>query len=145
MAYRKTAGLTALAALAAALPAGGAEERGDMFIRGTVTAAPELAAAVAEADRLVVKIWNPGRDGIENDPKYKYIREFSLPTPFAISPPIDMNGAARWPVWLVEISTDRDGDVLSAAEDELFAATPEPLPLGSAGVRLELKPRDPPP
>lgn len=116
-----------------------------MFIRGTISAAPELAAMIAETDRLVVKIYNPRGDGVENDPKYTYMRTFSLPAPFAVSPPIDMNGAARWPVWTVEAFTDRDGDALSVVEGELFAATPEPLPLGTTGVRLDLKPRDPPP
>lgn len=110
-----------------------------MFIRGTVAAAPGHEAAVGGADRLVIKIFHPGAD-VEHDPKYKFVREFSLPMPFAISPPIDMNGRARWPVWRVEISTDRDGDVLSLVEGELFAATPEPLPLGTRGVVLELAP-----
>lgn len=145
MAYRKTAGLAALAALAAALPAGAEEERGDMFIRGTISAEPAVEAMISGIDRLLVKIYNPRDDGVENDPKYQYIGVFSLPTPFAVSPPIDMNGAPRWPVWIVEAFTDRDGDVLSVVEGELFAATPEPLPLGTTGVRLDLKPYVPPP
>lgn len=142
MADRKAARLTTAAALAWALPAAAAEDGGDMFIRGTVSAAPEHAAGIAAGDRLVIKIYHPG-DGVEHDPKYKYVRDFSLPADFAISPPIDMNGNARWPVWRVEIFTDRDGDVLSVVDGELFAATPEPLPLGRRGVVLELAPRDP--
>ncbi len=141
MAYRQTARLTALC-LAAAAPAAAAERGGDMFIRGVVAAAPGHAAALRDSDRLVIKIFHPGGE-VEHDPKYKYVRDFSLPAPFAISPPIDMNGAARWPVWRVEIFTDRDGDVLSVVDGELFAATPELLPLGSSGVMLELAPRAP--
>ena len=141
MAYRQAAGLIA-AAMLAAPPAGAAGEGGAMFIRGVVSAAPGSESAIAATDRLVIKIHHPGED-VEHDPKYKYLRDFSLPLPFAISPPIDMNGAARWPVWKVEIFTDRDGDVLSLVEGELYAATPAPLPLGSHGVTLELAPPAP--
>ncbi len=115
-----------------------------MFIRGTLVAAPDHAASIRASDRLVLKIFSPGGE-VERDPKYKYVRVFSLPTPFAVSPPIDMNGNARWPVWQVEAFTDRDGDVLSVVDGELFAATPEPLPLGSHDVVLELTPRQAPP
>lgn len=139
MADRKTAGLTALALLFAPAAAAAEEERGDMFIRGTVEAAPAHAALVAEADRLAIKIYSPG-PGVERDPKYRYFREFSLPMTFSVSPPIDMNGNARWPLWRVEAFTDRDGDVLSLVEGELFAETPESLPLGSRGVVLKLAP-----
>lgn len=138
MADRKTAGLTALALLFAPA-ATGEEERGDMFIRGTVEAAPAHAALVAEADRLAIKIYSPG-PGVERDPKYRYFREFSLPMSFSMSPPIDMNGNARWPLWRIEAFTDRDGDVLSLADGELFAETPEALPLGTRGVVLTLAP-----
>ena len=138
MADRKTAGLTALALLFAPAAAG-EEERGDMFIRGTVEAAPAHAALVAEADRLAIKIYSPG-PGVERDPKYRYFREFSLPMSFSMSPPIDMNGNARWPLWRIEAFTDRDGDVLSLVDGELFAETPEALPLGSRGVVLKLAP-----
>lgn len=138
MADRKTAGLTALALLFA-LSAAAEEERGDMFIRGTVEAAPAHAALVAGADRLAIKIYSPG-PGVERDPKYRYFREFSLPMAFSVSPPIDMNGNARWPLWRVVAFTDRDGDVLSLADGELFAETPEALPLGSRGVVLKLAP-----
>lgn len=141
MADRKTAGLTALALLFALPAAAEAAEaaRGDMFIRGTVEAAPAHAALVAEADRLAIKIYSPG-PGVERDPKYRYFREFSLPMAFSVSPPIDMNGNARWPLWRVVAFTDRDGDVLSLADGELFAETPEALPLGSRGVVLKLAP-----
>ena len=138
MADRKTAGLTALALLFAPVVAA-EEERGDMFIRGTVEAAPAHAALVAEADRLAIKIYSPG-PGVERDPKYRYFRDFSLPMAFSVSPPIDMNGNARWPLWRVVAFTDRDGDVLSLADGELFAETPEALPLGSRGVVLKLAP-----
>ena len=141
MADRKTAGLTALALMFALGAAAAEEERGDMFIRGTVEVAPAHAALAGDAERLAIKIYSPG-PSVERDPKYRYFREFSLPMSFSVSPPIDMNGNARWPLWRIEAFTDRDGDVLSLVEGELFAETPEPLPLGSRGVVLKLAPRD---
>ena len=84
--------LALMFALGAAAAAGG-EERGDMFIRGTVEVAPAHAALAGEAERLAIKIYSPG-PSVERDPKYRYFREFSLPMSFSVSPPIDMNGNA---------------------------------------------------
>jgi hypothetical protein len=128
--------------LAATGEAVAAEGAGAMTIQGTVRLAPGAESALAPGDRLVLKIFHPG-DGVEMDPKYQIQTDFALPTAFRITPPIDMNANARWPTYVVEAFTDRDGDVLSQVAGELYARTPEALSLGTGGVVLELAPRTP--
>ena len=110
-----------------------------MTIEGTIRLAAGAEDAIGPGDRLIVKIFHPG-DGVEMDPKYQIETEFSLPMAFRIAPPIDMNANARWPDYVVEAFTDRDGDVLSMVAGELYARTPRALALGTAEVVLELAP-----
>lgn len=133
---------SAMVIAAGAAPAIAAENGGAMTIEGTIRLAAGAEDALAPGDRLILKIYHPG-DGVEMDPKYQIQTDYALPTAFRIAPPIDMNANARWPNYVVEAFTDRDGDVLSLIAGELFAATPEALTLGSSGVVLELAPRAP--
>lgn len=141
MAYRQAANLIAgvVAALLAATAAEAAEGGRPLTIEGTLALAPGAAAALRPGDRLVIKIYNPG-NGVDNDPSFRIMSEFSLPMDFRMSPPIDMNGNARWSTYIIEAYTDRDGKVDSVSADELFATTGEALPLGTTGVALELAP-----
>lgn len=123
-------------------PAGShaAEDSTGLFLQGQVMIADDHRAALGADDRLVVKIYHPGADGVEKDPKYTFRSAADLPLDFRVSPPIDMNGNARWPTFRVEAFTDNDGDVLSLGPGELFATTGEALPLGTSGIELVLKP-----
>ena len=52
-----------------------------------------------------------------------------------------MNGNPRWPTYIVEVFTDRNKDVLSVVDGELFATTGDALTLGTHNIALELAPR----
>ncbi len=118
-----------------------ADEVRDLTIRGTITVSDALAATLRPDDRLILKIFHPGADGYEKDTSYQIKPEFSLPTAFRIVPPIDMNANPRWPNYVVEVFIDRDHDVLSVVDGELFATTGEALTLGTHNVALDLTQR----
>ena len=118
-----------------------AEERRDLTIRGTITVSDALSATLQPDDRLILKIFHPGADGFEKDTKYQIKPEFELPIAFRIVPPIDMNANPRWSNYVVEVFIDRDKDVLSIVEGELFATTGDALTLGTHNVALELTQR----
>lgn len=126
-------GLTSSVALAA-------EEGGDMSIHGTISIDKTLASSITPDDRLIIKIYHPG-EGVDHDPKYVIKTEFDLPIQFRISPPIDMNARARWPNYVVEAFTDKDADILSVVDGELFAGSDGPMTLGTQDLVLDLKPR----
>jgi len=131
------AGPCALAVLGLGLIApAGAADPGQM-IQGTVAVAPGLAGQVARGDRLIIKLYHPG-DGVELDAKYRIVDEFTLPLDFVAAPSIDMSGRTKFQAYVLEVFTDKDGDVVRAAPGELIARTPEPVPLGTTGLRLEL-------
>jgi hypothetical protein len=114
-----------------------AEEMNVMPIEGTVDVADGVA--VAPGDRLILKLHHPD-EGIEKDTKYQIYESFELPFAFRAAPSVDMNAKARWPSYVIEIFTDRDGDILSQVDGELAARTPEPVPLGATGLTLTLVP-----
>lgn len=122
-------------------PASAAEEGRDLTIRGSIAISEALAATLQPDDRLILKIFHPGADGYEKDTKYQIKPDFTLPSEFRIVPPIDMNANPRWPNYIVEVFIDRDHDILSVVEGELFATTGEALTLGTHEVALELTPR----
>ncbi|MBL26045.1 MAG: hypothetical protein CMM50_00645 [Rhodospirillaceae bacterium] len=133
--------LLATAAVAVSITAAGsgvaAESSG--MLRGTIELA--VGASLAAGDRLVVRIYHPGADGLELDPKYWIFDEPALPMPVALAPTAEMSGNARWGDYVVEAFSDRDGDVLSLVPGELWAGTDGPLPLGASDFVLELAPR----
>ncbi len=106
-------------------------------IQGTIRVRADLAQHVAPDDRLVIKLFHPG-NGVELDAKYAILPTFTLPVDFRIAPTFDMSGRSKWKSYVVQAFTDRDGDVLSMVHGELLASTPAPVPLGTAGVILEL-------
>lgn len=116
-----------------------AAEAGDKAIHGTIALDESAGAAIASGDRLVIRLYRPS-DGVEMDPRYRIVEAYELPLDFAMAPAIDMNGRTRWQEYVVEASTDRDGDVTSLTAGELVARTPIPVPLGTRGVLLELGP-----
>lgn len=128
--------------LALAVPnAGGAVDPGKT-IRGTITIAPELAATVARGDRLIIKLYHPG-GGVELDAKYQIVEDFVLPLELLAVPSIDMSGRTKFAAYVVEVFIDKDDDVTSVAPGELAARTPEPVALGTQGLRLELRAASP--
>jgi len=142
-AARSAAGLALLAALCPAALADTMTSKTDaVAFRGQVTVTPALAARIAPDDRLVLKLYHP-RDGAELDAKYQIIPAFVLPIDFIIAPAIDMSGRTKWPRYVVEAFTDRDGDVTRVRGDELLARTARPLPVGSSGIALRLEPTRP--
>jgi hypothetical protein len=112
----------------------------DQAIRGTLAAAPGLAHHIGPDDRLIIKLYHPG-DGVELDAKYQIVPRFTLPFAFRAAPSIDMNARTKYDAYVLELFTDKDGDVLATAPGELIARTPGPVPLGTTDLRLELNAR----
>jgi hypothetical protein len=106
-------------------------------ISGTLTVAPDLARHVAPDDRLIIKLYRPS-GGVELDAKYQIVSSFELPLEFHAAPSIDMSGQTKFDAYVVEAFTDKNADVLAVAPGELIARTPEPVPLGTTDLRLEL-------
>lgn len=109
-------------------------------ISGRITLGPDLS--LDAGDRLVLKLFHPD-GGVEKDTRYWIIDSFDLPRDFAIAPSVDMNGRARWQAYMLEVFTDRDGDVLNAVPGELWARTETMVPLGTRGLELQLADPDP--
>ncbi len=125
------AGCLLPAVLAATANAGG------RTIEGTIRVDPALAGQIGSGDRLVIKLFHP-RAGVELDPQYRTIDHFSLPFDFTATPATDMSGRTRFQDYVIEVFTDKDGDVLKLAPGELGARTAGPVPLGTTGLVLEL-------
>jgi hypothetical protein len=126
------------ASLGLALALMEASSRADMqTIGGTLTVAPELAHHVGPDDRLILKLYHP-QDGIEMDATYRIVQSFSLPLAFQAAPSIDMNGRTKYDAYVLELFTDKDGDVLAVAPGELTARTLTAVPLGTRDLTLEL-------
>jgi hypothetical protein len=85
-----------------------------------------------------MKLYYPGENGLEMDTKYQIADNFTLPLDFKIAPSISMSGDTKHNTYTLEIFTDKDADVLSVAPGELLASTPQPVPVGSKGLVLEL-------
>jgi hypothetical protein len=127
-----------LGLLWAVLPAvSAAAEMAEKTIQGTIMVHPDFARYIAPADRLIIKLFYPG-DNLEKDQKFTILSKFTLPLEFRVSPTLDMSGASKWPAYVVEVFTDKDQDIVSIVPGELIARTPEPIPLGTTGVVLEL-------
>jgi hypothetical protein len=107
-------------------------------IQGTITIHPDFAHYIAPGDRLIIKLFYPG-DNLERDLKFTILSQFTLPLEFRVSPTLDMSHGSKWPAYVVEVFTDKDHDILSVVPGELMARTPEPVPLGTTGVVLELQ------
>ncbi len=123
--------------LAVGLGTAAATNTSEKLIQGEIRVQADMAHHIAEGDRLIIKLYNPG-NGIERDPKFQILPDFTLPLTFRIAPTIDMSGRTKWSSYVVEVFTDKDNDVLSVVPGELTARTPELVPLGTAGVVLEL-------
>jgi hypothetical protein len=106
-------------------------------IRGILTVTPDLAEHIGPNDRLIIKLYYP-KDGVEMDAKYQIVPSFSLPFAFQAAPSIDMNARTKYDAYVLELFTDKNDDVLAIAPGELIARTPEPVPLGTTGLQLEL-------
>lgn len=114
-----------------------AADTSEKLIQGEIQVRADMAQHIAADDRLIIKLYVP-RDGVEHDPKFQILPDFTLPLTFRIAPTIDMSGRTKWPSYIVEVFTDKDNDVLSIAPGELIARTPELVPLGTSGVVLEM-------
>ncbi|MGH6905233.1 MAG: hypothetical protein ACREIR_21130 [Geminicoccaceae bacterium] len=124
-----------LALIVTAAPSAG---QGQMqAISGTLTVAPHLAHHIGPDDRLIIKLYRPGA-GVELDAKYQIVPSIELPLEFLAAPSVDMSGQTKFDAYVIEAFTDKNADVLAIAPGELIARTPEPVPLGTADLRLEL-------
>ena len=119
------------------IAAASADDRPMRSISGTLTVAPDLARHVGPDDRLIIKLYRPS-GGVELDAKYQIVSSFELPLEFHAAPSIDMSGQTKFDAYVVETFTDKNADVLAIAPGELIARTPEPVPLGTTDLRLEL-------
>lgn len=115
-----------------------AADPGKFMIEGTLSVTADLAPHIEAGDRLIMKLYHPGENGLEMDTKYQIADTFALPLDFRIAPSISMSGDTKHSTYVLEIFTDKDNDVLSIAAGELLVRTPEPVPVGSKGVALEL-------
>ena len=136
MLRRCCTGFGLLAALAAPIAAG--VDIGEVLIQGTITVTPELVQHISPQDRLIIKLFHPGANGVELDAKNQIFTTFTLPLTFKITPSISMSGDTKYKTYSIEVLTDKDRDFLSAAAGELIARTPGPVALGSSGLILEL-------
>lgn len=129
---------SAAAAILAALASGaGADESKRIGV--TLTASPAVVEAVRPGDRLVLKLAVP-QGGVDHDPKYDIRERWSLPLEVVLVPNVDMAGKTRFEAYRVEAYTDRDGDLLSLVPGELVGVSDDLVPLGTTGLRLELRP-----
>ncbi len=126
-----------LCGLAMGLGAATAADTSKTLIQGEIRVPSDMAHHIAKGDRLIIKLYYPS-DGIERDPKFQILPDFTLPLTFRISPTIDMSGRTKWRSYVVEAFTDKDNDVLSVVSGELVARTPDVVPLGTTGIVLEL-------
>lgn len=110
---------------------------GENSISGTIIVQPNLMPGLSSEDRLVLKLYHPD-EGVEKDTRYWIIDTFDLPRDFEIAPSTDMNGRVRWSTYMLEVFTDRDGDVMHTVPGELFSATNDLVPLGTEGLQLKL-------
>jgi hypothetical protein len=133
----RSLGLAIWWVLATTFGADGATAAEVQTIRGTLTVAPALAHNIGPDDRLVIKLYYP-KEGIEMDAAYRILPRFQLPLQFQVAPSVDMSGSTKFDAYVVEMFTDKDGDVLGTAPGELVGRTPAPVPLGTAGLLLEL-------
>ncbi len=115
-----------------------AADTSEKLIQGEIRISADMTHHIANGDRLIIKLYHLG-DGIEHDPKYQILPDFTLPLTFRIAPTIDMSGRTKWPSYVVEAFTDKDKDVLSMIPGELIARTPNAVRLGTTGIVLELK------
>lgn len=121
----------------AATPAGGAAEPDRQTIRGTIRVAPALAEHFAPGDRLIIRLFHP-KGGVDMDTTFRIVEDAVLPYAFQVAPDIDMSGSTKFNAYVLEVFTDKDRDVLGVAPGELVARTPEPVPLGTTDLVLEL-------
>ena len=127
-----------VASLSLAMTLTAASSRAGMpTISGTLTVAPELAHHIGQDDRLILKLYYP-QDGVEMGAIYRIVQSFALPFAFHAAPTIDMNGHTKYDAYVLELFTDKNGNVLAVAPGELFTRTPGPVPLGTTDLRLEL-------
>ncbi|MGH6895391.1 MAG: hypothetical protein ACREJ5_02420 [Geminicoccaceae bacterium] len=129
--------ITSICLALAVTSAARADDRPMRSISGTLTVAPDLARHVGPDDRLIIKLYRPG-GGVELDARYQIVSRFELPLAFQAAPSIDMSGQTKFDAYVIEAFTDKNADVLRVAPGELIARTPEPVPLGTTDLRLEL-------
>ncbi|MEM7365121.1 MAG: hypothetical protein AAF525_13945, partial [Pseudomonadota bacterium] len=89
----------------------------DISISGQITLPDGLSDRLSDGDRLVIKMYHPD-EGIEKDLKYWILKKFTLPQAFSVAPTVNMAGNARWSDYIIEVFTDKDGDVLTITQDE---------------------------
>jgi hypothetical protein len=118
-------------------PAPGAGAGPPPAISGTLSVAPDFAHHIDPDDRLIIKLYHPSA-GVEMDAKYQIVPRFELPLEFHAAPSVDMSGQTRFDAYVIEAFTDKNADVLAPAPGELIARTPQPVPLGTTDLQLEL-------
>ncbi|MGI9333263.1 MAG: hypothetical protein ACR2RL_08920 [Gammaproteobacteria bacterium] len=106
-------------------------------LTGEIHVEPALADRVDPDDRLIIKLYHPEGER-QLDQSYRVVTGFELPLRFIAAPGLDMSRRTKWRHYVVEVFTDKDGDVLGVAKGELLGRTPETVELGSTGLRIVL-------
>lgn len=114
------------------------DSRNQFLLKGIVDAAPSLVQHIAENDRLIIKLYHPGANGLEMDTTYQIINRFTLPFEFIVGPAVGMSGSTKHNSYIVEVFTDKDKDVLSVAPNELYGHSGQAIKLGTSGIELKL-------
>ena len=114
-------------------------DREKFLIQGTIEIAKGITQEISANDRLIIKLFHPGKDGLEMDTTYRIMDSFTLPLDFAAGPAVGMSGSTKHKTYIIEVFTDTDKDVLSRAPDELFVSSENPIKLGTKNVSLKLK------
>lgn len=114
------------------------DSRDQFLLKGSVSVVPSLLPHIAATDRLIIKLYHPGADGLEMDTTYQIINRFTLPFEFIVGPAVGMSGSTKHKSYIVEVFTDKDKDVLSVAPNELYGHSGQPIRLGTSGIELKL-------
>ena len=97
-----------------------------------------LLSTSKQIDRLIIKLFYPGADGLEMDTAYQIINRFTLPFTFIVGSAVGMSGSTKHSRYIIEVFTDKDQDLLSIAPNELYGRSEQAIKLGTKDIVLEL-------
>lgn len=107
------------------------------LIEGSIHLPAEFSTAVTTGNRLVIKLFHP-ENGVQKDQTFRIYKSPKFPFVFKVGPGLDMSRRTKWRTYQLEVSTDKDGDVLTLTKDELFTQSKGLIRLGTTGLNLVL-------